>query len=539
MAAKGVGEETSTGLTPGSLRELIEKSDHVLRSTVKTIGGKIWAYPSPGLYPGAWNWDTPQIAEGLFHSDKETAIRLLEDFLTMQWENGMIPHIVFPQLTPGERLQKDVYFPPPSIWYITDDRIQDYAQVPAAAYENHPAYKATGGRTTGITQYPIWAISLKNMYDYEQQQHTSHPEMALQLTPERLAGLVEKLNKSHKWFHEHRDPLNLGIVAEFHPWMGCDNAPCYDRAMARVAAGTTPEELALIKAQRTDLKAIKARNGDSSERPTDLDYAAYIKIAHRLARVTEKEMRGEAVTIDDIPFAVYSPMLTGMLIRAERDLAALAQTAGRKGIAEEARKRADRMSKSMVGHLWDNRAGQFCYLDAKVMEKEPVKFIGTCFPLLDETLPRAIRTAVEKRLQADYITGFGIASASKDNPERVPGKPGYDPCRYWRGPIWDNVTRLLRPFTTDPGSLRDSALKRALDNGCREYSNPETGAGLGGHDFGWTAAAIRADAEARLHELEAQTPALQRETQASAFQPGGIKPDTIKKSRDDTGFFLG
>ncbi len=514
-------------LTPEQLQSLMKASDHVLQSTVTEIDGKFWAYPSPGLYPGAWNWDTPQIAEGLFRSDKEKAVKLLEDFLIMQWENGMIPHIVFPQLKPGERLDSEIYFPPPHIWYISDDAIQDYAKVDPKAYENHPAYKATGGRTTGITQYPIWAINLKNMYDYEQQQRASNPETAVALAPERLAGLVEHINKSHEWFHKNRDPLGLGIVAEYHPWMGCDNAPCYDRAMARISKDTTAEELALIRQQRRDLRAIIVNKGDISERPEDRDYAAFIKIAHRLARVTEKEMNGEKITLDDIPFVVYSPMLTGMLIRAERDLAGLAKAAGKDGIAESAIRRAESMSQSMMKTLWSEKDGQFCYLDAKVtpqerdaaikdrrrnfietaagiiMEKDPAGFIGTCFPLLDERLPSYIQDKVRSKLQKDYVDDFeyGISSASRDNPERIHGKAGYEP-RYWRGPRWDNISEMLRPYTSCSGNLRDKGLGLALDNGFREYTNPETGKGLGGRDFGWTAAVIRIGAEERLRELE-------------------------------------
>lgn len=522
-------KERRSDLTSGQLNQLINDSDSVLHSTLKEIDGKLWAYPSPGLYPGAWNWDTPQIAAGLFHSDKEKAVTLLEDFLTMQWKDGMIPHIVFPQLKPGERLDSELYFPPPHIWYIKDDKIQDYAKVESSVYENHPAYKATGGRTTGITQYPIWSINLEEMYDYEQQ-HEPDPKQRT-LTPDRLAGLVEKINKSHEWFHDKRDPLGLGIVAEFHPWMGCDNAPCYDRAMARVSADTALDELAMIKGQRRDLKAIIASNGDISERPTDMDYAAYLKIAHRLARFTEKEMNRENVIIDDIPFVVYSPMLTGMLIRAERDLAELAKSAEKYDIEKAARERADNMSMSMIEHLWSKEDGQFCYLDAKVtrkerddaikstenkrnfvevngalVEKDPVKFVGTCFPLMDETLPVAVRAIVENKLQREYVDGFGygIATTSKDNLVRVTGKSGHEP-RYWRGPSWDNVTKMLSPYTNCCNDLRDITLKLALENGFREYTDPQTGNGLGGHQFGWTAAAVREGAEKKLHELEAGT----------------------------------
>ena len=50
------------------------------------------------LYPFQWNWDSGFTALGLWHFNKWRAWLEIISLLDAQWENGMIPHIVFDKM---------------------------------------------------------------------------------------------------------------------------------------------------------------------------------------------------------------------------------------------------------------------------------------------------------------------------------------------------------------------------------------------------------------------------------------------------------
>jgi len=51
--------------------------------------------PSPGLYPHQWNWDSGFMAIGYAHYNEERAMQEIRSLFEHQWENGMVPQIVF------------------------------------------------------------------------------------------------------------------------------------------------------------------------------------------------------------------------------------------------------------------------------------------------------------------------------------------------------------------------------------------------------------------------------------------------------------
>jgi hypothetical protein len=65
--------------------------------------------PTEGLYPYQWNWDSAFAGLGFAAFDIGRAWVELETLFSGQWDNGMVPHILFHRTDPG-------YFPGPEVW---------------------------------------------------------------------------------------------------------------------------------------------------------------------------------------------------------------------------------------------------------------------------------------------------------------------------------------------------------------------------------------------------------------------------------------
>ena len=113
--------------------ELDEQARAILRRNDR--GG--YTVPTLGLYPFQWNWDSAFVALGFATFDRDRAWQEIETLVSGQWDDGMIPHIIFHQADDG-------YFPGPEIW-------------------------ATGKTpsTSGITQPPVLASVVRQLWQDE------------------------------------------------------------------------------------------------------------------------------------------------------------------------------------------------------------------------------------------------------------------------------------------------------------------------------------------------------------------------------------
>jgi Mannosylglycerate hydrolase MGH1-like glycoside hydrolase domain len=66
--------------------------------------------PGPRLYPHQWSWDSALIAIGYAHYAQRRAIKELSHLFESQWENGLLPQIVFDP-------HFGLYFPGISFWH--------------------------------------------------------------------------------------------------------------------------------------------------------------------------------------------------------------------------------------------------------------------------------------------------------------------------------------------------------------------------------------------------------------------------------------
>jgi glycogen debranching enzyme len=390
--------------------------------------------PGRELYPHQWNWDSAFIALGLAHVDAERGRDEVRSLLKGQWSDGMVPHIVFHIPAPD-------YSPGPELW---DSR----------ACEGAPEVP-----TSGLTQPPVLATAVRVLHE---------------VSPDRsfLEAVVPALERWHEWLHRERGTTE-GLIAILHPWEGADNSPRFDRALARLDVG---DELEI---ERTDRREI-----DSSERPTDSDYARYLFLVRRL------QAQGyRPPSLGDTPFVFVDLTFNSILARAEGDLAWLASEIGGNGARASAA--ADRLVHALASRWHESRA---IYVEDDGAVDTADETIDGLFPLYAGVPSREqARRLFEEALWAPTRFGpspeapWAVTSASK-------ASPAFDPRRYWRGPVWVNVNWFLirglehAGLIAEANDLRRMTLELVGRSGFFEYYDPRSGEPLGVSDFSWSAA---------------------------------------------------
>ncbi|MEV6791874.1 trehalase family glycosidase [Streptomyces sp. NPDC051320] len=400
--------------------------------------------PSRGLYPHQWSWDSAFIAIGLRHLSVRRAQRELESLFGAQWADGRIPHIVFNPAVP-----LDAYFPSPDFWRSSS----------AGATTGAPA----GTETSGIVQPPVHALSAWLV-------HRADPEAS------RRRGFLPRLYGRLAAWHDYltgpRDLGGGGLAAVVHPWEpGMDNSPCWDSPLQRV------EPSAPSSYRRADLD-----HGQPAERPTDLDYGRYVRLA------TDYRDRLYADSGEDHTFAVEDPCFNALLIVSEHALARIATATGADPARHE--RRAAQLTDALVARLWSSAEGMFLCRDLVGGELIPERSVAGLVPLIVPGLPRDL---VDALLSTAAGPGFRLGE--------VPMAPSYDftghafdGSRYWRGPAWFNTNWLLERGLREYGQTREADRLRAsmltAAGACdfAEYVDPFTSQSRGTRDFAWTAA---------------------------------------------------
>lgn len=406
--------------------------------------------PSRSLYPHQWSWDAAFIAIGRSWVEQERAQQELESMFQAQWATGMLPHIKFDPAVPD-----GAYFPGPGFWQA----------------ERNPA-APRGVATSGITQPPLHARAALEIW-----RHATDRSEALAF----LGRLYPKLVAQHAHLARWRDPDGRGLVAIVHPWeSGQDNSPLWDRELdhLEIPPGALPPY------QRYDV-----RHADAADRPTDAAYDRYVYLS-----VTFREHDyDDRYLIEQRLFLIQPPLFNAVYLWSELALAEIAGLVGANPAPHA--QAADHIRRGIRERLWDLRARRYSAYDLRTEHRILKQSIDIAIPLLDPDPAGAMVSAIVEELRSPHFDPPGDVEHYLIPSYDLRGA-GFDPRRYWRGPVWVNTDWLVWRGLRQHGEaglaaeIEGSVIRLVERSGFREYFDPFGGQGYGSDDFSWTAALL-------------------------------------------------
>lgn len=407
-----------------------------------------WTVPAGDLYPHQWLWDSCFISIGLRHLDIQRAQTELRSLLRGQWDNGMLPNIIFSGN--GERRHIDLW----RSW------VNPFAPADIA--------------TSGITQPPMLAEAVL--------------KVGKQLkAPERRSWYKEmfpSLIRYHEWLYADRDPHQDGLIVLLHPYeSGLDNSPPW---ISELRKHSMPGWISVIEKLRLDLVVNLFRRDTKhvppGQRMSNIEALAYWAAIHRLRR---KAYNSEALISRSL-FAVEDLAFNCIFLRANDCLKEIAKTAGRELPAPliESMER----TKKAFEQLWDEQTNTYysrSFVSHKLI-KEPT--IASLLPLYSGTISK---NRAHELIDLLKSRGFSLSWPVPSVPR---ASSYFDPYKYWQGPTWVNTNWLIIEgltrygFLAEAKVLRDRTIEMVARSGFYEYFSPLNARPAGAANFSWTAA---------------------------------------------------
>jgi len=406
--------------------------------------------PTNRLYPFQWNWDSGFISIGLAQYDLKKAMQELNTLFSGQWENGMIPHIIF------HSEQEESYFPNWDFWNSEVNR----------GAPSKP-------KSSGITQPPVHGFVLEFLL----QQHPNHPDLEA-----FIKDIFPKMVKSHAFFYNHRDPKKEHLFFIYHPWeSGRDNSPIWDESLDRI--DLTKAEIPAYTRRDTSI-------ADASERPTQEQYDRYVY----LLELGKRYAYDGPQIAEESPFLIQDSMMNALLIRSNQSLLKIAQRFGL-----DAGPIPEWLSEGMENYkhkFWNDQLQTFVGYDMRDEKQVLHKEIGGFIPLFAGLASEAQADQMATYLQNLHNRGYYLC------PSFDVDSPLFDSKRYWRGPVWPHMNWMLYQGLLQYGfeELADIVKKDTLELvsqfGFYEYYESEKqkanqlANGYGGDQFSWTASTV-------------------------------------------------
>ncbi len=420
--------------------------------TLKKNWREGFTVPSANLYPFQWLWDSGFVSMGWSLIDKDKARLELETLFGAQWENGMIPHIIFHNDSPEKQ-----YFP--------DAKFHG-----SEASDLSPKHV----KTTGMTQPPVLGFVLEFLFENE---------IDKQKYLDFYRSAVKSVFRFHQYLYKNRDPKNEGLVYIRHNWeSGTDNCAVWDSVWARYSAPTY------------DFVRKDTLHVDQSQRPTKKDYNYYMNLIELSRNCGYDEQKMYEI----LPFLIQDPLFNSILAKSNQCLSRLSNALDLPELSVQFDEWYAKTAHGINTKLFDDVLGQYTYFDLKnnVQISEPTAmgfaplFAGIAS---EERANKMAELILSKHFLGENLDGYLCPSLGYSS-------SAFDPVRYWRGPIWPHINWLLAigfkqyGFLEIAEKLRNDIIELSVKKGFYEYFSPikseEFKIGYGGEDFSWTAAIL-------------------------------------------------
>ena len=383
------------------------------------------------LYPAQWNWDSAFIALGYSYFNLDYSITEIETLLDGQWDDGMVPHILFHE--------KDTsYFPNHTTWQCG---------------KNIPS--------SGITQPPVLAIILKKIIENNQFNDDQNS---------RILKILIKIKKYHEWFIKFRDPNKTGLVSILHPWeSGYDNSPIWDEPMNNILVDKE------LNYQRRDLEV-----SNSDERPLKIDYDRYVTIRDKLRDVNYDPNKLYELSI----FNVVDVGFNSLFLKANKDLVKL---------LKKFKLNYDELdlfiskSESEIIKLYNYDSDEFVSKDLNTNKDISIPSITNYFTLIADLKNDKLNKKIINNLKNHNLNEKYIFSTIK------PDHQTFEEKRYWRGPIWINCNWIIYQGIKNKDknysiTIKNETISLIENKGFHEYYSCNDGSVMGANNFSWSAA---------------------------------------------------
>ena len=425
--------------------KLIEDCESVLRAN---DFGK-YTVPSKEIYPHQWLWDSSFIAIGLANTDLDRAKQEIESIFEGQWQNGMLPHMIF---RTKETNNEDREF-----W---------------ASWRNPMSPSIP---TSGITQPPIIAEAIFRV-------GTKLPKTERQTWYKEM---LPKLIKYHKWIYKERDPSNKGLAIIIHPWeSGLDNTPPLIKSLK---TNYTPKWLNFLS-QFKIIKLLDTFRADTKNVPENQRVtAADLIILYILKRRIKNNSYSVKKLLSKKSFAVEDLTFNCILAKANKHVLAIAKFIDN-DIDEDLIDKFAKTDKAL-DLLWDPYKSQYFSRDYYTGNLIKESSIASLMPLyvgdVDKDRIETIVSSIENKEL--FASNFPVPSVPLDS-------DWFKETEYWQGPVWINTNWFIldglkrAKYIDHYEALKETTLDMVENSGIYEYYNPNNGHGEGIENFSWTAA---------------------------------------------------
>ncbi len=404
--------------------------------------------PTSKLYPFQWNWDSGFTSIGHSYFNMDYAIRELQSLFSGQWENGMLPHIIF------HSENEKTYFPNYDFWN-----------------SNVNAGAPLKPKSSGITQPAVHGFVLENLL-------RKFPDDEKLLTFAK--SIFPKIVNNHRFFYTYRDPEGEGLTYIFHPWeSGRDNSPIWDESMNRI----TIDKNQLPPYERQDTKL-----ADSKERPTSEQYDRYVY----LLTLGKKYKYDERAIFEESPFLIQDTLMNAVLIRSNQALIRIGERFGFD--VAEIKEWQQQAKPRFAEKMWNEALQIYVVYDLRANKQVLHKEIGGLTALFAEIPDEEKAKKLNHYLLSLHQRAYYLC------PSFDVDSPLFDSKRYWRGPIWPQMNWMIYQglknynFEETANIVKSDLIELVSKLGYYEYFESQKSlaamltTGYGGGDFSWTAA---------------------------------------------------